>query len=77
MRCPKCKYIFSEEIKVCPKCGTDMGGILEKLGYFPPSASKPFLTKEDFREQGDFSLSDLSESTEKKEIEFSYELDNE
>lgn len=50
MRCPKCSYFFSEELKYCPRCGTDVGEELEKLGFFPPSAEEPFLTIEDFIE---------------------------
>jgi len=31
-----------------------MGMVFEKLGYFPPSTSKPFLTIEDFQEKSLF-----------------------
>jgi len=74
MNCPKCNYIFSEEIKICPKCGADMGMVFEKLGYFPPSASKPFLTIEDFKEKPAF---EFSEREERKEIDISYESSEE
>ncbi len=77
MKCLRCKYIFSEEIKVCPKCGADMGIVLEKLGYFPSSTSKPFLAKKDFEEKASFDFSKHSENEEKKEIEFSYEINSE
>lgn len=50
MRCPKCSYFFSEELKTCPRCGADMGSEIEKLGIFPPSAKEPFLTIDDFVE---------------------------
>ncbi|HEA84163.1 MAG: hypothetical protein H0Z16_00210 [Thermodesulfobacterium sp.] len=61
MKCLKCNYIFSEEKKVCPKCGADMGMVFEKLGYFPPSTSKPFLTVEDFQEKSLFGLENKEE----------------
>jgi hypothetical protein len=80
MNCLKCNYIFSEEIKICPKCGADMGFVLEKLGHFPPSASKPFLTVEDFKKESTFDFEELEkikEEKEKKEIEFSYESSEE
>lgn len=50
MRCPKCSYFFSEELKTCPRCGNDMGSEIEKLGIFPQGAEEPFLTVEDFIE---------------------------
>jgi hypothetical protein len=50
MRCPKCNYFFSEELRTCPRCGADMGSEIEKLGIFPPSAEEPFLTIDDFIE---------------------------
>lgn len=75
MKCLKCNYIFSEEIKICPKCGADMGMVLEKLGYFPPSASKAFLTVDEFKKSSPFErLESEKETKEKKEeIEFTYE----
>ncbi len=75
MKCLKCNHIFSEEIKICPKCGSDMGMVLEKLGYFPSSASKPFLTVSDFKERSILeTIETESENKEKKEeIEFTYE----
>lgn len=48
MICPKCNYVFSEEIRVCPKCGHDMGEVLEKLGYFPRSSNIQIITLNDF-----------------------------
>lgn len=51
MRCPKCSYFFSEELRTCPRCGQDMGLVIEKLGLFPPSSKKPFLDMEDFLEK--------------------------
>lgn len=78
MNCPKCNYIFSEEIKICPKCGADMGMVLEKLGYFPPSASKPFLTVEDFKEKPNFESLEREGTKEgRKEIDMPYELSEE
>jgi len=50
MRCPKCSYFFSEELRACPRCGADVGGEIEKLGVFPPGAEEPFLTADDFME---------------------------
>lgn len=50
MRCPRCSYFFSEELKACPRCGADMGLEIERLGIFPPGATEPFLTIEDFQE---------------------------
>jgi|UniRef100_A0A7V5N222 hypothetical protein len=75
MKCLKCNYIFSEEVKICPKCGSDMGMVLEKLGYFPPSASKPFLNADDFKERSILeTIETEKEAKEKKEeIEFTYE----
>ncbi|PMP97119.1 MAG: hypothetical protein C0169_03975 [Thermodesulfobacterium geofontis] len=75
MKCQKCNYIFSEEIKICPKCGADMGMVLEKLGYFPPSASRAFLTIDDFKEKYPFERVETEgEAKERKEeIEFTYE----
>lgn len=51
MRCLKCNYIFSEEIRICSRCGADMGMILEKIGYFPQSSEEPFFTLEDFKKE--------------------------
>lgn len=51
MRCPKCRFCFSEELKSCPKCGQDMGLEMEKIGLFPPSTKVPFLKLEDFMEK--------------------------
>ncbi|MFN3921634.1 MAG: hypothetical protein ACK4K4_04485 [Caldimicrobium sp.] len=51
MRCPKCKFCFSEELKSCPRCGQDMGLVIEKIGLFPPSSKSPFLKLEDFVEK--------------------------
>ncbi|MFN3406353.1 MAG: hypothetical protein ACK40E_01290 [Caldimicrobium sp.] len=51
MRCPKCSYFFSEELRTCPRCGQDMGLVIEKLGLFPPSSKKPLLEIEDFFEK--------------------------
>lgn len=51
MRCPKCRYVFSEELRACPRCGQDMGAEIEKLGLFPPSKDTPFLSIEDFMEK--------------------------
>ncbi|MCS7150634.1 MAG: hypothetical protein RMI93_07865 [Caldimicrobium sp.] len=50
MRCPKCSYFFSEELRSCPRCGQDMGAEIEKLGLFPITANEPFLDIEDFIE---------------------------
>lgn len=50
MRCPKCSYFFSEELRACPRCGQDMGAEIEKIGLFPPSTKEPFLEVEDFLE---------------------------
>lgn len=75
MRCLKCNYIFSEEIKICPKCGSDMGMVLEKLGYFPPSSSKPFLNVDDFKERSVFEAVETEKEIKEKkeEIDFTYE----
>ncbi len=48
MRCPNCSYIFSEELRICPRCKADVSRELEKLGYFPEATTKPFLFPEDF-----------------------------
>ncbi len=78
MRCPKCNYIFSEEIKVCPKCGADMGAVLEKLGYFPVSSSKPFFTIDDFKEELSMNIIQTEEKSEEtREIEFPYNSEEE
>jgi len=78
MRCPKCNYIFSEEIKVCPKCGADMGAVLEKLGYFPVSSSKPFFTIDDFKEESPVDIIGTEEKPEEtREIEFPYNSEEE
>jgi hypothetical protein len=52
-----------------------MGMVLEKLGYFPPSASKPFLNADDFKERSILeTIETEKEAKEKKEeIEFTYE----
>lgn len=50
MRCPRCSYFFSEELRSCPRCGQDVGLELEKVGLFPPSTNEPYLTIEDFYE---------------------------
>ena len=70
MKCTKCNYVFSEEKRTCPKCGADMGMILEKLGYFPQSSEEPFFTVDDFREKS--SISEIEEKKETREIEFHY-----
>jgi len=78
MRCPKCNYIFSEEIKVCPKCGADMETVLEKLGYFPVSSSKPFFTIDDFKEESSVDIIGTEEKPEEtREIEFPYNSEEE
>ncbi|MFN4196803.1 MAG: hypothetical protein ACK4FM_02200 [Caldimicrobium sp.] len=51
MRCPKCSYFFSEELRTCPRCGQDMSSVIEKLGLFPPSSKKPLLEIGDFLEK--------------------------
>ncbi len=51
MRCLRCDYIFSEEIRVCSRCGADMGMVLEKIGYFPKSSEEEFFTLEDFKKE--------------------------
>ncbi len=76
MRCPKCNYFFSEEKKVCPKCGNDMGMVLEKLGYFPIPSKEPFLSIDDFKEetqeQMNFQTEHTLEEPKPKEIEFPF-----
>lgn len=51
MRCPKCKYFFSEELRRCPKCGEEVRLEMEKIGVFPTSSQDPFLKIEDFLEK--------------------------
>ncbi|MGB9761871.1 MAG: hypothetical protein ACP5QC_04345 [Caldimicrobium sp.] len=68
MRCPKCNYFFSEELKTCPRCGADMGAEIEKLGVFPPSAEEPFLTSEDFVETPSF----IEASNQERVIDFPF-----
>jgi uncharacterized OB-fold protein len=50
MKCPKCKCVFSEEERFCPRCGRDMGDVIEKLGFFPKPGKTSILTLEDFFE---------------------------
>lgn len=52
-----------------------MGMVLEKLGYFPSSASKPFLTVDDFKERSILETVETERETKEKkeEIEFTYE----
>jgi predicted amidophosphoribosyltransferase len=35
VKCPKCKCVFSEEERFCPRCGRNMEDVIEKLGFFP------------------------------------------
>ncbi len=76
MRCPKCNYFFSEEKKICPKCGNDMGEVLEKLGYFPPAPKESFLSIEDFRSEFNVEINlqaeEGLEEPKPKEIEFPF-----
>lgn len=78
MRCPKCNCFFSEELKVCPKCGNDMGEILERIGVFPLSTKEPFLSPEDFKEKPaeGKNISKIQEKSP-REIEFSLPEENE
>ncbi len=82
MRCPKCNYFFSEEKKVCPRCGNDMGKVIEKLGFFPQSRKEPFLSPEDFVEVSSTSTepevstpSQKPEEKERREIEIPLEIE--
>lgn len=77
MKCPKCSYIFSEEKKICPRCGTDIGMMYEKLGFFPPSTSKPFFTIKDFMEKHENFMEkhELNLSNEKKREEIGLKLE--
>jgi len=47
MKCPKCDYVFSEENRVCPRCGEDVGEVLERIGFFPKSSDVVFFKVED------------------------------
>lgn len=69
MRCPKCSYFFSEELKTCPRCGADMGSEIEKLGIFPPIAEEPFLTIDDFMKR---SMEERAISNQERVIEFPF-----
>ncbi len=50
MKCPKCNCVFSEEERFCPRCGRDMGDVIEKLGFFPKPGKTPIFTPEEFFE---------------------------
>jgi len=77
MRCPSCSYIFSEELRTCPRCGADVGAELEKLGYFPQPAKEPFLFLEDFQKppfyEEEVKEENKEEKPQKREIEFSFQ----
>ncbi len=81
MRCPKCNYFFSEEKKVCPKCGNDMGMVLEKLGYFPVPSKESFLSTDDFKKeihiQINFQAEQSLEEPGSREIEFPFPSEEE
>jgi hypothetical protein len=82
MRCPSCSYIFSEELRTCPRCGADVGAELEKLGYFPQPAKEPFLFIEDFQKTPTYEEPAKGqtevEKPQKREIEINFqELSNE
>jgi len=82
MRCPSCSYIFSEELRTCPRCGADVGAELEKLGYFPQPAKEPFLFIEDFQKTPAYEVPAKGqtevEKPQKREIEINFqELSNE
>ncbi len=73
MKCPKCNCVFSEEERFCPKCGRDMGDVIEKLGFFPKPGKNPVFTPEEFFEiqtpHQEEALSKLGEVPSRKEIE--------
>ncbi len=46
MRCPKCKFNFSERERVCPRCGEDVSLLAETLGPFYPVSSKEVILKD-------------------------------
>ncbi len=82
MRCPSCSYLFSEELRTCPRCGADVGAELEKLGYFPQPAKEPFLFPKDFQKPPFYEepVKEKSEpeTPQKRELEFNFqELSNE
>jgi len=86
MLCPKCNYVFSEEERICPRCGEDVGSVLEELGYFPKASETEFFKVEDFFEKKEDVPEELFEAIseasveepqsqkteEKREIEFPY-----
>jgi hypothetical protein len=51
-----------------------MGMVLEKLGYFPPSASNPFLTVDNFKKRSILETIETERETKEKkeEIKFTY-----
>lgn len=72
MRCPKCRYVFSEELRICPRCKEDMVLILEKIGSFPVSTKEPFLFIEDFLETKINSRIKTSPKETQREIEVKF-----
>lgn len=74
MRCLKCKYVFSEEMRICPRCKEDMGAVLEKIGSFPIIPKEPFLFPEDFLEAPPL-LEENSKEKMKREIEINLSSD--
>ncbi len=74
MRCPSCSYVFSEELKSCPRCGADVSAELEKLGFFPQPAKEPFLFWEDFKKatytEEPVREESQANKSQKREVEF-------
>jgi hypothetical protein len=82
MRCPECNYFFSEEKRRCPKCGNDMGTVIEKLGVFPQTKKEAFLSVEQFVEPSNpSSIPEINlspeQAPERKEIEIPLEIEKE
>lgn len=71
MRCTKCRYVFSEELRICPRCKEDMGSILEKIGSFPILPKEPFLFPEEFLASSSVYEDTSRESKREIEIKFS------
>ncbi|MCS7200445.1 MAG: hypothetical protein N3A56_01855 [Thermodesulfobacteriaceae bacterium] len=72
MRCPKCRYVFSEELRICPRCKEDMVSIFEKIGSFPIPSKEPFLLIEDFLETKINSQIETPSKETQREIEMRF-----
>lgn len=43
MKCDKCGFVSFDHLAQCRRCGADLEGVRERLGFSPVKAEVPFL----------------------------------